>query len=304
MIGSGSGALIVGAGGTSGTLGSGNITNNAALVYHRSDTFAVSNVIGGSGTLTKTGNGTMTLSAASTYSGNTTVEAGRLTVTGSITNSAVTVQSNAVLAGAGAVGATTVLAGSTIAPGNSPGTLTINGDLTWNGGGVYEWEIFNLDGPAGTSWDLIEVTGQLLFANISSTNRFSIDIFSLSGLPATAGPLPGWNPLASTNWTILSAAGGISGFDPNNFTLNLANFTNNNSLSGGLFSLATEGNNLKLFFAAGENPGPQPIPEPGTWLSALLLAITGIFLRGRRRRPGKFSRRAPEALITTVETKV
>jgi MYXO-CTERM domain-containing protein len=217
------------------------------------------------------------------------VEAGKLVVNGAITNSTVTVQSGATLGGSGAVGSTTLLSGSAIAPGNSPGSITNIGNLTWSGGSSYQWEIFNAIGTPGTDWDLIEVTGQLFFANISSTNRFSIDIFSLSGLPATAGPLAGWNPLTNANWTILSAAGGISGFDANNFTLNLANFTNNNSLNGGLFSLATEGNNLKLFFAAGENPGPEPIPEPGTWVAAALLGLAALYARRRRAQPSACS---------------
>jgi autotransporter-associated beta strand protein len=46
-----SGTLQVGDGGTNGTLGTTNVTNNASLVFNRSDTFTVSNTISGSGSL-------------------------------------------------------------------------------------------------------------------------------------------------------------------------------------------------------------------------------------------------------------
>jgi MYXO-CTERM domain-containing protein len=252
-------------------LSGGNIAvSNGLSVALRSG--SSSGVISGAGGVAKQGSGTLTLAGNNTYSGATAVEAGKLVVNGAITNSTVTVQSGATLGGSGAVGSTTLLSGSAIAPGNSPGSITNIGNLTWSGGSSYQWEIFNASGTPGTDWDLIEVTGQLFFANISSTNRFSIDIFSLSGLPATAGPLAGWNPLTNANWTILSAAGGISGFDANNFTLNLANFTHNNSL-----------------FAAGENPGPEPIPEPGTWVAAALLGLAALYARRRRAQPSACS---------------
>jgi autotransporter-associated beta strand protein len=240
--------------------------------------------ISGAGGLVKAGADALTLAGQNTFSGATTVEAGKLVVNGSISNSAVTVQSGAVLGGSGAVGATTILAGATIAPGNSPGTLTNIGDLTWSGGGSYDWEIFNATGTPGTDWDFIAVTDQLLFADISSTNRFNINIYSLSALPDTLGPLAGWNPTTNFSWTILSASNGLVGFNAANFTLNLGNFANNNSLGGGLFSLAQQGNDVKLLFTVGEpGPGPEPVPEPGTWAAAALLAVAAGYTRWRRR---------------------
>lgn len=241
-----------------------------------------SGIISGSGGVAKQSASTLTLSGTNTYSGATTVEDGKLLVNGSISNSAVTVQSGAVLGGSGVVGATTILSGATIAPGNSPGSITNIGDLTWSGGGSYDWEIFNATGTGGSDWDLIAVTDQLLFSGISSTNTFNINIYSLSGLPSTQGPLAGWNPATNFSWTVLSTTNGIIGFNAANFTLNLGNFTNSNALNGGLFSLAQEGNDLKLLFTAG-NPGPEPVPEPGTWAAAALLLAAG-YARLRRRR--------------------
>ena len=242
-----------------------------------------SGVISGSGGVAKQSTGTLTLTGVNTYTGATTVETGKLVVNGSI-SSATTVQSGASLAGGGTVGSTTILSGGKIAPGNSPGSLNIAGDLTWSGGGSYDWEIYNVVGAPGSEWDLISVSGDLLFSSISSGNRFTINIYSLSALPSTIGMLDGWVSSNSYSWTILTAGDPISGFDANNFTLNLANFTNNNTLNGGTFSLAASGNDLNLLFTAGAGPGPSPVPEPGTWAAAALLAGAAGYVRWRRRK--------------------
>ena len=73
------GTLQVGDGGSSGTLGSGAVTDDAALVFDRSDSaYVVSNTIGGSGSLTMAGSGVLTLSGANTYAGETAVAGGVL----------------------------------------------------------------------------------------------------------------------------------------------------------------------------------------------------------------------------------
>jgi len=59
----------VGAGATSGTLGTGNVTDNSALVMNRSDALTYAGVISGTGTLTQTGTGTTILTGANTYHG-------------------------------------------------------------------------------------------------------------------------------------------------------------------------------------------------------------------------------------------
>lgn len=71
-------------------------TNNSAATF--------SGVLSGSGSLVKSGSGVLTLSNTNTYSGTTTVQDGTLLVDGAINNSAVSVQSGAILAGSGSVG--------------------------------------------------------------------------------------------------------------------------------------------------------------------------------------------------------
>lgn len=66
--------------GTTGTLGSGAVTDNAALKFNRSNALTVANAISGSGTLTQAGAGTTTLTNTNTYTGTTTISAGVLSV--------------------------------------------------------------------------------------------------------------------------------------------------------------------------------------------------------------------------------
>jgi len=69
------GALQVGNGGTSGTLGLGNVTNNGTLAFNRSDAVTFTNSISGSGAVTLAGTGDLVLSGSNSYSGLTTISA-------------------------------------------------------------------------------------------------------------------------------------------------------------------------------------------------------------------------------------
>ena len=83
------GTLQIGNGGTTGSI-TGNVTDNATLVFDRSDSVTFSGVISGTGALVQSGGGTLTLTGTSTYTGGTTINAGTLQIgnggtTGSIT---------------------------------------------------------------------------------------------------------------------------------------------------------------------------------------------------------------------------
>ena len=94
------GKLQLGNGGATGSLATASITNNATLIYNRSDNISVGYTISGSGQLIKQGAGILTFTNALTYSGNTTVSAGTLsynTPNPSNEASAVTIASGATL---------------------------------------------------------------------------------------------------------------------------------------------------------------------------------------------------------------
>lgn len=76
------GTLRIGNGGTTGSI-SGNIVNNAALIFNRSNNSTFAGAISGSGTLTKSGAGTLTFTGDHTYGGETLVEGGTLRISAS-----------------------------------------------------------------------------------------------------------------------------------------------------------------------------------------------------------------------------
>ncbi len=161
---SGTGTLYVGAGGivdgtnapltvavnlNGGTLGAtaawssslamglgGAVTIQAANASATAENITLNGVLSGTGSLTKTGAGMLLLSNANTYTGATAVNAGTLSVTGSLANTAVTVASGATLTGTGTIGGlTTVSSGGILAAGTSAGTtLTLNNGLTMASG--------------------------------------------------------------------------------------------------------------------------------------------------------------------------
>ena len=73
------GTLQLGNAGTSGSI-VGDVSNNAALVFNRSNALSYSGAIRGSGTVTKLGGGALTLTGGSTYSGGTMLKGGQITV--------------------------------------------------------------------------------------------------------------------------------------------------------------------------------------------------------------------------------
>jgi T5SS/PEP-CTERM-associated repeat protein/autotransporter-associated beta strand protein len=181
------GTLTLGNGGSSGSI-AGNVVNNGTFAINRSDTFTFGNVISGTGSFQQNGTGTTVLTGNNTYSGATAVNAGTLFVNGSIANSAVTVNSGATLAGIGTVGATTINSGGMFAPGNSPGTMTVAGNLAFQSGAFY----------------LVQVNP----STASSTNVTAGGSASLAGTVNAAFAAGSY---VSRTYTILSAAGGLNG---------------------------------------------------------------------------------------------
>lgn len=76
------GTLVVGNGGTSGSIGTGPVTVNGSLIWNRSDNVTHGGLVSGFGTLVKSGAGTLTLTATNFtgFSGITTVSNGTLIV--------------------------------------------------------------------------------------------------------------------------------------------------------------------------------------------------------------------------------
>ena len=120
---------------------------------------AISGQITGTGQLWKNGSGTLTLNTGVThnYTGNTNVSEGKLVLNGNVTSS-VLVYKNASFGGSGRITGNLTNLG-TLAPGNSPGTLTISGNYTE--GGTLDIEVEGL--TAGTQHDQVAVSGTATF---------------------------------------------------------------------------------------------------------------------------------------------
>ena len=180
------GTLQLGDGGTVGSI-LGDVLNNGTFAINRSDMFVFGNVISGTGALQQNGTGVTVLTNTSTYTGATVVNTGGLFVNGSIASSSgLTVNPGAFVAGTGTLPNTTI-SGGTLSPGNSIGTITVNGSLTFVGPGNYIVEV------SPSAADRTNVTGTATLAG-------SVNAFFAPG-----------DCTHRTHYTILSATGGLSG---------------------------------------------------------------------------------------------
>ena len=115
----------------------GNITNNGVVVFSQSGTGTYAGAMSGTGSMTLQGGGFLNISGNNTYTAATTVNGSTLMVNGSLAGS-VMLTNGGLLKGNGMVGVVVANDG-VLAPGNSIGTLNVNGSFTQNGG-VYQVE--------------------------------------------------------------------------------------------------------------------------------------------------------------------
>jgi fibronectin-binding autotransporter adhesin len=182
------GTLQIGDGGTTGSV-SGDIVNNANLVFNRSDSYTIAGNITGSGTLTLSGGGTAAFSAS--YSGEVKLEDATAVLTaGTTTTADFVIGDGGVLGGAATIGSLTANAGGTVAPGYSPGTLTVDGPVAFNAGSIYSVDVT----PDG-SHDRIVASGDV---TLSSGAR--VDVVASGGTYDR-----------QSTYTILTTSGTVTG---------------------------------------------------------------------------------------------
>ena len=123
--------------------------------------------------------GTTILTGINTYTGGTTVSGGKLVVDGTIGDVAVDGGS---LGGSGTINGSATVTSGTIAAGNSPGTLTIGGDLNLTSASVLDFELGSPSGTAGVDSDLIAVGGDLTLdgsLNVTDAGGFDAGVYNL-----------------------------------------------------------------------------------------------------------------------------
>jgi fibronectin-binding autotransporter adhesin len=287
-------AVSVAAGGTLAYSG------NAAGTFTRS--------ISGSGGFAHAGSGILTITSSNSFTGPTTVSAGvlqigstgRINATSQITvdgtsaglayNSATPLAAalnlvQGTLSGTGSIGTpVTIGSGDFHSPGNSPGIQSVAAE-TWNPGGAYIWELNSISGTAGTNYDQIGVTGLLDLAGLSTSNRFNLNLVTLTGGNA-AGPLdvayvsgPTYTFTIATFGSLgVPGSGGFStaaGSDLTSlFTIDLAGWQGTKPSLSDISVKVNASSGIDLVI----------VPEPG----ALVLTVLGAaFLgwAGRRRQP-------------------
>jgi filamentous hemagglutinin family protein len=247
------GTLQIGNGGATGTLGSGSVTNNAALVLNRdaSSDLTVSAVISGSGTLTQAGVGKSILTGANTYTGATTVNAGTLSLgttatTGTASQQYASSQYNI------AVGATLDFNAPTGVTLNNRGTiLTGAGTLTKTGAGTLKWDVINdttFNMLAGSLIDVKEGTfiGSATYHGKWTNNLSSLNVASGASFQGSEG---------STRVDALTGAGSVS-----------FGWSTYGSLTVGLNNTAAGTYNTTAGTAtfSGVLSGPAPLSKMGT----------------------------------------
>jgi autotransporter-associated beta strand protein len=242
--------------------GDAGITAVAYYIGDNSDTafdgtlYSSEDVPAGRATLRKVGSGTWTFNGVNACTGSTTVAEGALVINGSFaTNATVSVNDASVLAGNGRIGNLLLQAGATVAPGaarsNAVGQLNVSGNATWTTNAIYQWEINNALGQAGSSsgWDLVSAGGTL---NITATagQPCTVKIVGLTAAGLSGAPT-NFLQQRTYSWKIASADS-ISGFSADKFQLDRAGF-----VAIGRFTITasgSQGTGLYLTYA----------PPPGT----------------------------------------
>ncbi|MBM0106344.1 autotransporter domain-containing protein [Steroidobacter sp. S1-65] len=208
----------------------GNITNDGVLAFNYSAARAYNNLISGTGSVIQRGTGAMTLAGNNTYTGATNVDAGALLINGdqSAATGLVTVANGATLGGSGIIGgAVTVADGGHLAPGNSPGTLTM-GALTLSSGSVLDFELGEANAVGGTYNDLINVNGDLtldgtLNVALSAGGTYGAGIYRLINYTGTLtdnGLDLGLMPASSANYVQTSVANQVNLINTQGLVLN------------------------------------------------------------------------------------
>jgi autotransporter-associated beta strand protein len=240
--------------------GAGTVVNGSAsaavLTIKQTSDQTFSGVLGGTGTdennfgLVKTGASTLTLSGTNTYTGSTTVNQGKLNLTGSasLASNSTTVAIGATLSGTGTITGNTEVYGSLL-PGNSPGTLNFTNDLSLAASTLLGFELSALDMTAGGGInDLVAVGGD----------------FILDGtLRVTA--LDSFTGTTSGSWTLFTYDGALT---DNGLILDLVNMP-----------VLDSGFDWQLSYGPGV-VSLNIIPEPSGWL----LGAAGACLWLARRR--------------------
>lgn len=206
-------------------------------------------LVTGAGSYMQTGLAAATIVNGYMSQGALEIAAGRVSGTGTITATE---------------GAMKVLAGASIDPGNSPGTLHVGGDL------LCDFCTLNIEvgGRESGQFDVLDIAGAA----------------TLSGVTLHLSFIDGFLPVFGDGFTFLTAAGGFPNFDALGLPFNLNGLFNAVLLDGLapdlLFGFQVDNGSLRLIaFSDGHPVDAVPVPA-ALWM---LLSACAVFCVSRRR---------------------
>ena len=188
------GTIQVGNGTVSGDIGTGNVTDNASLIFNQPDSRSVAANISGSGSLIQQGSAMLTLLGNNNY-GATIISTGTLQVGdggnfGTLGSGTVTDNTTLMLNRSGSLTVNNAIGGSGQVIVNGPGTVTLGGANTYANNTYVSNGVVRLgasevipDGGATTGWLILD--GGVSSAGTFDLNGFNESVNALSGLAGT-----------------------------------------------------------------------------------------------------------------------
>lgn len=129
-------------------------------------------------------------------------------------------------------------------------------------------------GP-GVGWSVFNYADAIDLA-ASSEGAHTLRLYTVEPSYGMEGEMANFDGQRSYDWTFVTASGGITGFSPEQFSIDTRNFANPHS---GTFSVVQRGDSLAISYQA------LPVPEPETYALMLAgLALVGTAARRRRAR--------------------
>ena len=249
-------AQVLGGTGAAGTSGTLNV--NGGMVQ-------ATNIIGGGGIATINLNtGTVDLQAGNPFPGVLTNISNLNVGTNGAINSAllenaasltvanpINIAINGTLAGNTFITSPGLIVNGTIAPGTGggSGSITNTGNVTLGLNGNFVVTMQDAASGPGAGWSFLQTSGKL-DSEAASTNPFTIN--PLSYATDHSGLVTNFNDNTNYNWTIATAAGGLTNFSANKFTVDSSLFQND--LAGGYFYVQTNASSLILAFTNNHPP--------------------------------------------------
>ncbi len=258
----------------SGTLGTGPVTDNSALVFNLSGNPTYSGLIGGIGSLTQAGTGILSLLGGNSYSGGTTIASGSLSLNNAnaVQNSTVTVNNNNSLLFSGGT-ITTFNVGGLAGGGNI--LLADSSALTLSVGGngastTYSGALSGTGGLTKTGTGILTIAGGNTYSGSTTLTAGELSISASNNLSPSSPLVFNGGILQVTGTAVTSLAGSVnwSSFNGGFDIANAADVLTLSNSIGGPGSLSKLGPGTLLLTAANGYSG-------GTTISAGSLQVSG-----------------------------